>query len=301
MIKNHFIFIFLLSLTTSVFAEGVIFIGDTGRRNASQALVAKAMSAFCKKEKCQMGILLGDNVYPGGVVSENDSVLEEAFDFYYNPLKIPFLITMGNHDYGNKSNIWIRGNYQLAHGKKNPLFYLPSFWYTYETDNTLIAVIDTARMMWRKDILPQAKMIEEAYALAKSKNKWFIVAGHHPYLSNGHHGNAGSYDGIRSLKFLSGIYIKNFVEKYICEKANFYLSGHDHSLQVIDGNIAGCNTQFIISGAGSAIDSFHGNNKLEFGALKLGFMQLNFASASAELKVIDENSETIFEKSYKKK
>ena len=33
-----------------------------------------------------------------------------------------------------------------------------------------------------------------------SVNEWTIAFGHHPYISNGQHGNAGTYEGLEWLE-----------------------------------------------------------------------------------------------------
>lgn len=301
LMKARICLIFLLSLTSlQTLATNFLLVGDTGQRNSGQEQVAKAMVEYCKKEVCNLAFLLGDNIYEVGASIPNDPLIEASFDKYYNELKIPFLVSLGNHDYGVKTNDWKRADYQVAHSQKNPLFHLPHFWYTYETSEAVIAVIDTARLMWKKDVLAQAQMIEDAYAKALDQDKWFLVSGHHPYLSNGKHGNAGSYDGIRHILVVSGYHVKKFLDAHVCNKAHFYLSGHDHNLQVYDGQSIGCKTQMIVSGSGSSVEPLKGRNKSLYQSSKLGFMHLIVDPSSARLKVLGSTSDVLFEKTYSK-
>jgi hypothetical protein len=99
---------------------------------------------------------------------------------------------------------------------------------------------------------------------------WRIAFGHHPYLSNGDHGNAGNYSGDSGLNALAlaglsalggsaqnvteafqGRALKSFLEGHVCGKFDLYFSGHDHSLQDLK-QPAGCATDFVISGSGGS-------------------------------------------------
>lgn len=279
---------------------GLILLGDTGKDNQGQLEVSQSIQELCSREKCDLGINAGDIVYQEGVTSANDPILETMFDKYYNSLNFPFLIALGNHDYGKYSRDWKRGSYQLLHAKKNPAFYLPNYFYTYETKEAVFAVLDTSRLMWKKDVEIQARMVEEARLEAETQKKWFMVIGHHPYLSNGKHGNAGNYERLPFPYFVSGKYVKKFIERYICGKADFYLSGHEHSLQVIDGNIANCDTQLIVSGSGASASKLFERNKVEFEKSIPGYFHLLMTRESVTVKAYDSSTELLFEKIYRR-
>lgn len=282
-------------------SEGVILIGDSGKNNPGQASVSKSILNYCTLEKCDYGMLAGDNVYQEGVKSENDPILETMFDKYYNHLNFPFLIALGNHDYGKLSNQWIRGSYQLKHAKKNPAFVLPDYYYIYETDHAVIAVIDSTRLMWRKETFTQGDMLDEAYARARASGKWYIVLGHHPYLSNGKHGNAGNYERLRFPYFVSGSNVKAFLKHHVCGKADFYFAGHEHLLQVFDGNVAGCDTQLVVSGTAASATKLYKRNKADFESTALGFFHVMIGEESIRLRAIDDAQKVLFEKNYLKR
>lgn len=279
----------------------VVLIGDSGRNNPGQASVSLAMQELCSREDCNLGILAGDNVYPAGVTSSKDKILETVFDKFYNPLNFPFLIALGNHDYGKYYRSTQRASYQLLHAKRNPSFVIPHFWYTYETAEAVFAVIDTTRMMWAWDITVQANMVKKAHASAKAQNKWFMVVGHHPFLSNGPHGNAGRYSRTPIPYFISGRYVKNFMLANVCGKADFYLAGHDHSLQLIDGKPAGCNTQLIVSGTAASASKLSLNrNRAKFQSLELGFFHLSIQKDAVRVRAFNDKTNLLFEESYNK-
>lgn len=287
---------FCLVLANESKNENFVIFGDAGKDNEGQLQVSQAMQKVCSLEKCNYGFLLGDNIYEEGMSAEDDPIIETMFDKYYNALNIPFFIALGNHDYGKYSNAWEKGAFEMGHAKENPLFVIPNYFYIQETENIVLLVLDTTRMMWSKDLKPQAELAQQAYQLAKQKNKWFIVTGHHPYLSNGHHGNAGHYDKVSFPAFISGTDVKKFFDNNICGKADIYFSGHDHNLQLTDGNIANCNTLLVVSGGAASTEDFVGKNSVLYQADILGFLLASFTANSAELRVYNSQSEVTFTK-----
>jgi len=96
-------------------------------------------------------------------------------------------------------------------------------------------------------------------ALSSSTATWKIAYGHHPYLSNGPHGNAGSYEGLPGgVWYASGVEIQEFIDGQICGNVDLYLSGHDHSRQWLTETCNG--TAFMVSGAGAKTTDFEGSN-----------------------------------------
>ena len=101
---------------------------------------------------------------------------------------------------------------------------------------------------------------------------WHIAFGHHPYISNGPHGNAGNYDNLScptSLKtedkerkdnprlspgWQCGLQMRDFMESLCAQELDLYLSGHDHSLQWLSKDCGSRKVEFIVSGAGAGGD-----------------------------------------------
>jgi len=281
-------------------STNLVVFGDSGKDNQGQLDVSMAMQEFCTREKCDYGALVGDVVYPTGVKSAKDPILETMFDKYYNPLNIPFIISLGNHDYGKLTLQWKRGYYHKLHAQKNPNYLFPHYYYVHETPEAVIAVLDTTRLMWIRSYTAQRKMVQAAYKRAQETGKWFFVQGHHPYLSNGKHGNAGYYEQFPLPFFASGRIVKKFFDRYVCGKAHFYLAGHDHSLQLMNGVQAGCETQLIVSGSGASSTKLYTRNFVEFESLEMGFFHVSIEAQNVHVKAVNSNAEVMFEKSYTK-
>lgn len=286
------------AFSISVSAETVILLGDTGRDNAGQRAVADSIAQTCDGGECSAVFLLGDNVYDRGIKDPQDPLMDRMFRKHYEKLKIPFQVILGNHDNGRWSNDWERGRAQVLYGKLNPQFVLPSEYYWFETDEMVVAALDTSRLMWKKDQDSQAKVLAEAYSRSQQTGKWFLVMGHHPYVSNGKHGNAGSYDGVSFFGPVSGSDLKKFLDRHVCGKAVMYLSGHDHNLQILDARQRGCDMIQVVSGAGSSVEEWREKNRLHFGALELGYFKMDVSSQVIHLQAINEKNKVLF--SFKK-
>lgn len=107
-------------------------------------------------------------------------------------------------------------------------------------------------------------MLQAEWSNAATAGRWRFAYGHHPYLSNGKHGNAGSYEGLDDGIFVSvnGQSIRDFIEANVCGETDFYLAGHDHSRQWLVDTCEG--TQFIVSGAGAKTSELLGDQPVHF-------------------------------------
>lgn len=279
--------------------QNFIVIGDTGKQTQAQRDVASSLKKYCEyfDNTCDAAWLLGDNLYHAGMSSADDPMMDIVFKDYYQDLNYPFYAILGNHDYGKLSLSLKRANYQIEYGKRNPQFIMPERFYVKVYKDAVVAFLDTTRMMWRRDIKVQAEMVLKASEFAKKNNLWFIVSGHHPYLSNGGHGNAGNYERVKVPYFASGRYVKKFLDKYICQTADLYLAGHDHSLQLLPGNQIGCKSYIVVSGAGgSGGDLKSTRNKVDFETSNVGYFHFKIESQKIEIRAVNSEAENVFTK-----
>lgn len=93
-------------------------------------------------------------------------------------------------------------------------------------------------------------------AVMASKAPWKIAFAHHPYISNGLHGNAGSYDGSGPIAPLglpltaTGQPWLEFHNDSTCRMGvDFYMFGHDHDIEWLEPVSRCGKTQFVLSGA----------------------------------------------------
>lgn len=231
----------------------LVAFGDQGEGNEAQYMVGAAAEVVCAERGCDFALLLGDNFYDQGVTSAMDQQFIDKFELPYEGLDMRFYVVLGNHDYGTLANDWARGNYQVEYTQFSDKWYLPHYWYTFSSESgaTQFFMFDTARMMWNHDVGDQRQWL--ANELLGSAAPWKVAVAHHPYISNGQHGNAGNYEGLGWLPFVNGDEVKGVIEDLVCGQANVYISGHDHNRQAFDPV---CGTYFLVSGASSKTEAF---------------------------------------------
>lgn len=246
-----------------------IALGDTGKGNPGQYQVGAAMGTHCATFGCDFVVLLGDNFYPNGVGSIEDPQWETAFNKPYETVNAPFYAVLGNHDCGGDGagTDLPRGDFEVAYSSVNPKWRMPARHYKWQLGGTDFFVADTNRSMFSVD---EDARSDFAAWLPASTAKWKIVFGHHPYLSNGPHGNAGSYDDLAFVPIANGAAVKSFVDERVCGQADFYITGHDHNLQWLEETCDG--TQLIVSGGGAKTTRLRGKQPTYFQSDKLGFV-----------------------------
>lgn len=247
--------------------------GDTGTGAKGQYDVAKAIEDKCKKDGCDFGILLGDNIYNSGVSSINDKQFIDKFENPYKKLDMRIYLTLGNHDY--------RGNVkaQLDYTKKSKKWYMPDKTYNFIEGNTEFFSIDTNE--------PSNKQINDLKTkISNSKTKWKIAFGHHPRYTNGIYTNA------------TGM-LKDLIDKSMCNNVDLYLSGHEHNKQYLKEE---CGINHIIIGSGSAVrPPLKIKSNTLFSSLTLGFAWFEITDSSINIEIIDTKGKVEYKRSILKK
>jgi hypothetical protein len=278
-----------------------VAMGDAGEGNPSQYAVAAAIEAVCAdKGGCAFVLYLGDNFYDDGVSSVDDDQFNTKFELPYADLDMPFYIVMGNHDYGLLSFAWEKLAYEVEYTNYSDKWTLPDKWYTVVAyPNVDFFMMDTTRLMWNHETGAQQAWLDNA--IAASNKPWKIALAHHPYYSNGEHGNAGNYEGFPFPPQLAGTTVKEVMDESLCDKVDLYLSGHDHNRQWHQQTCGGGNrtTNFIVSGAGSKTTGFayHDNNAVHWENDQIpGFLLVELELDRMHTEFYDENANFEFER-----
>jgi len=230
-----------------------VAMGDAGEGNEGQFAVAAAIGTVCEERGCDFALYLGDNFYDVGVDSNMDEQFQTKFELPYAALDFPFYVTLGNHDYGSLGNEWPKSQYYIEYSDQSDKWTLPDEYYSFQEENVHFVSLDTNQLFWGQDIDAQRQFLQQD--LAGLTDTWIIMFGHHPYLSNGPHGNAGNYEGLFGL--IGGEDVLEFMEQDVCGKAHVYICGHDHSKQWLEPQ---CGTEFIVSGGGAKLTDFEHRN-----------------------------------------
>lgn len=209
-------------------------LGDTGTGGETQYQVAAAMEARCKDSGADAILLLGDNAYQNGMQTIDDPQWQtKIWDPYGSPClsQLPIYPVLGNHDY--KGNPQAQIDYSVV----NKRWRFPNRFYDIQFgDLATVVAFDSeiSEMCWRPT---QCTVDFMADSLAHSTALWKIVMAHHPLDSSSGHGFSHT-GGLRGL----------FLEPYLCNRADLWLSGHVHYLEHLAPK--DCRLEMFIAGGG---------------------------------------------------
>src|SRR5688572_16744058 len=172
-----------------------VAMGDTGTGSNDQQKIGNTISAICKTRGCDFVQLLGDNLYDSGASSVDDQIWKDKFETPYAAVNLDFYAVLGNHDYGHDGlgTDFGKGKVEVEYTKKSTKWKMPAAYWQRTVENVFMVGLDTNMMMFSQDS-NQKKDIPGW--ITASTAQWKIAFGHHPYKSNGPHGNAGNYDSI---------------------------------------------------------------------------------------------------------
>jgi tartrate-resistant acid phosphatase type 5 len=261
--------------------------GDTGKANEGQAKVAAAVATKCAASGCDFITLLGDNIYDSGVDSVDDPQWQSKFEVPYAAINLPFYAVLGNHDYGSGGAglEFHKGDFEVKYTMKSMKWRMPGpHWHVPQKHVELFG-LDTNLQMFNR--VAQQKPDMKAW-IAASTATWKIALGHHPYRSNGPHGNAGWYEGVPFL----GDGVKKFMDDVVCGSVDLYICGHDHSRQWLTDTCKG--TELAVSGAGAGSTDLPGRNPTRFESLSLGFLYVRVEGRTLTAEFIDDTGKVEF-------
>lgn len=266
-----------------------LVIGDTGAPapDGESENVAAVMEQVCAQRGCDFAVMAGDNIYEMGATSELDPLFQAAFELPYANFDMPFFVALGNHDNSHtltgEGGINQKGDAQVAYTNgllSSGKWTMPDRYYrqTWPRDSESplleLFVLDSSPIShffddpdprWSGATLQSYIADQKVFmqdALAASKAPWKFALAHHPYISNGDHGNAGGFDvgaatdpcsiaGPLASASCRGEEYKLFLEETICGKVDAFFNGHDHNL-IWMKPVGSCGkTQHILSGAAS--------------------------------------------------
>jgi hypothetical protein len=296
-----------------------VVMGDTGEGNTDQRAVGERIRDVCAADGCDFVLLLGDNIYDDGVASVDDPQWQTKFEEPYRDIDLPFWAVLGNHDYGGDviginapgiGNEWDKGPIEVQYTERSAKWRMPDTHYTLTVGHVGFIMLDTNSLMWGDTTHGDQAMWLPTALEEVAGARWVFVAGHHPYRSNGTHGNAGNYDAPEVLglplpnpiPLLNGGNVKSWFEEHLCGIGDVYFSGHDHSRQWLNEPTALCGTEMIISGAGAKVTDImaRGNVAYYEDATEAGFMYVVVDGDTFSAKFYDAAGNVDFERTFTK-
>ena len=305
----------------------LILMGDTGEANEAQYRVAAGAQTRCDRAGgCDGFVMLGDNIYDTGAESAMDQQLTEKIDLPYANLKLgpppaagepdqrtrmPIYVSLGNHDLGGAGLNSAQVQHYLDYSDAQSWFYYPEEFWELQLGQVHLISLHTNPLAYGIPAgfyAPQAELIERV--TRGSTAPWKLAFGHHPYRSEGQHGNAGAYEGLQiDPDFLgvdvSGDGFRRWVDENVCNQIDFYVSGHDHNRQWLNSvplipnlpvgmGTEPCDTHFAVSGAGAKTKDFvgRGNDVAFLNDREEGFLFMEFYLDRVEVEFCDADGGT---------
>lgn len=265
-----------------------VALGDVGTGGEGARRVAAAARDVCEaRGGCDFGVLLGDNVYPRGIATPDDPLFDEKLGRVLAQVGVPFYAVLGNHDYGAPRELPFLGGLgfdprraaaQIALGRASSTFRMPAPCWRLERGPVELVGIDTPPLYWadRPGLAGLLRLDEGRERMTRalklwdetSSRPWRIALGHHPYRSNGPHGDAGAYGGALGA-ISSGRTLARFLDERVLGRFDAYLAGHDHSLQDL-GSVQG--TELFVVGASGSTTELTPRHVARWQEAELGFL-----------------------------
>jgi hypothetical protein len=278
-----------------------VALGDAGRAGDNLDAVIAAARAACE-ERCDFAVLLGDNIYPRGIASPADPQWNDIIERPLAVLGLPVYAALGNHDYGAPRELFFLGGIgldprrrdaALARARTSDRVAMPAPVYKLVAGPAELVFFDTQPSYlsdgpWAAwlGVDDDANDIDRALAMheLQEERRWRIALAHHPYRSNGVHGDAGSYDAaVIATAPLPGVDVKRLLERRVLGRFSLFLAGHDHNVMDL-GDERG--TALIVSGAGSEHRPLASDRPVPFAAASLGFALVDVTERQMTISLI---------------
>ena len=199
-----------------------IVTADTGSGSSDQYKVARSMEKINRLYRINSALLLGDNIYETGVTSHSDPQFKTKFEIPYRNLSLPVYLCLGNHDYGNTLFRNNNADHQISYSDISNKWNMPSKYYSIQKGPCEFFFLDT-----NFDNMNESSIVDQFHAMTtkikKSRKKWKIICGHHPWRSVGGHGNAEN----RFEQFMNDLCRMKGIT------FDLYMCGHDHCKNII--------------------------------------------------------------------
>ena len=224
-------------------------IGDWGRATRFVEHIAGGMDKIAETTPFAAIIGAGDSFYNTGVKGLDDPQLEATFERQFRRptlQHIPWYNVLGNHDVKTKGS----GNTLVAYTAHSRRWNMPAKSFTltrfvpFSGTPVLFAFIDTnAEGVLKKMTTPLERFFDRPGVK--------VLVGHNPVHSGGgaHGAKTGKGQWARKTQRIGKLLLPLLHNA----KVHMYLSGDDHSLQILRENT----TTFYVSGAGGGTPRFH--------------------------------------------
>jgi tartrate-resistant acid phosphatase type 5 len=244
----------------------VLAFGDFGDGSDSQKQVAGAMLSYHAQKRFDFALTLGDNFYSTGMASPDDPRWKTWWSDLYDPLRIPFYATLGNHDWGQPNSPAA----EMIFSQRSTTWRMPAAYYTFTAGEAQFFALDT-------DVISEKQLLWLKDALDASQARWKIVYGHHPIYSEGAH-----EDNNTKIAQLLPL---------LRDRADIYLAGHDHDMQHLkpEGRL-----HFFVAGSGGKLRPIEPGPRSLFARSANGFAVLEVQRDAVAVAFVDVGGQELY-------
>ena len=209
----------------------ILVLGDGGTGREGQFRVGHAMFDVCERRGCDLGLLLGDNIYEDGIkvdtrddggaslreiLGQFDAKFADPYAAFTALPGFHFWVSLGNHDYRRNAS-----GTMVTYSEFNDLWRMPSLHYDIPRlpDWVQIHSVHTDTDVRRDLNGMQVDSIRRRMCNESGSSRWKVLFGHNPVYNSGHHRNDGNEQRTRAL-----------IEQPLIMECgvHFYLAGHAH-------------------------------------------------------------------------
>lgn len=260
----------------------LIAFGDFGNGRPSQKDDARTMAHYVESTGVQFNgaLTVGDNFYVH-MKDVDDWQFQSVFEDVYDAkrLNFPFYASPGNHDFekaGNgKTKLELEMEYTALHPDSR--WKSPARWHRVDFPQgsptplvTALLLDSSMPRMTPAQWEAEKQWIDEQ--LASTNARWKIACAHHPFFSNGSHGD----NGVLQVQW-GPIFKKRGLDMYI--------AGHDHDLQHLE--VPGWPMSFVqAGGGGQGITDMRRDVRGPFSRKTYGFTHLHFDENFADVRYV---------------
>lgn len=210
----------------------IFVVGDMGldTDGGHQAEVAAGVRKACGQRTggCAAGLFLGDNLYDAGLDDAADEArFTRMLDRYPS---VPKYLVMGNHDWRkvlpSRERAWNEITYLAEREDTHSAHF-----FTARVGPVRLLGLDTNYLVRSRHGVDQVREHPISAALDDPTAAWSVSFGHHPFLSTGPHGNAGSYRDTVGNSGWRGKAFAEYLREDLLVASDLYLAGHEHSMQ----------------------------------------------------------------------
>jgi tartrate-resistant acid phosphatase type 5 len=287
MVKRLTLIVFTLILAAPAIAQEVnlLAMGDWGANGPRQREVAAGMTRYIQSagKKFDAMVLAGDNFYvalEGGI---HDPKWKTMFEDLYDAktFDFPWYVALGNHDYQLD-----RFMTEFAYAQANPQsrWKMPARWYRVDLPSpedpivTVLMLDSNLTIMGEYGMAAEMKWLQTELAKPREA-KWLIAVAHHPFVSNGDHGDTGPLARIWGPLFEQA-------------KVDFYIAGHEHDLQHLQVEQFKA-TLLMVGGGGAGIRPMRNASRGPFSKSTYGFGHLTFTENEATARLLGPDAQVL--------